>query len=454
MPLCLSFLHRRDEDVLRNHAHYCRLHGYPHLSIESSDSISHPTLRMIHRYSEILRHLRGLQEGDWLLFLDSDAVVFKPVPVERVLWGRDTLIAEGPSIGGVPGQVMTNMLLLRNTSANRRMLHAMVEDASFVVALERERLNESARLHDVDVLPCNAIVANTYVHLSWRTAGWQNAQIFVLNLAPLPVQGRDGALAEDMLHDLTLQSMLVRQINRAQTHGAPVLQPPAYPALSDEPLSSYNTDARIAFVTLYTSHIATYARVSEHNVKRYCDRHGYAYHVYREIPEKLGPEIKGNWAKCWVLQQHLAQHEWVVWIDADMLFVNPAQPFAPLLEDRDLLFAKDVGAWKLNSGLMGFRNTPSNVELLDSLSRRIAEVHDKSTVYSSMGDQYYVNAELRERELDGEGPVIDMVTVNTPHYLRTDGTLLMHFLGLAEPYRSVYMADQDQLSLRQAGYVC
>lgn len=30
MPLCFSFLKRRDEAVLRNHAHYCRSFGYDH----------------------------------------------------------------------------------------------------------------------------------------------------------------------------------------------------------------------------------------------------------------------------------------------------------------------------------------------------------------------------------------------------------------------------------------
>ena len=97
---------------------------------------------------------------------------------------------------------------------------------------------------------------------------------------------------------------------------------------------------------------------------------------------------------------------------------------------------------------MGFRRTPGNAELLEQLWQRIVDVPDKSSVYASMGDQYYVNALLRERGLDGEREVLDFVSVNTPHYLRTADTLLVHFLGLCEPYRSCYMADQDLASLR------
>ncbi len=447
MPLCLSYFHRTDPEVLRNHAHYARLHGYPHASVES-EGIFHPQLRDAHRYSQILRHLRGLAEGDWLLFLHADSVVFCPVPVERLLVGRDALIVDGPSVHGFPGRVMSGMLVLRNTAANRRMLHEMVSDASHVIALESDRLDESMRLREVGVLPCYAVVDDTYVHVSWRTANWPDARVFALDLSSLPVRGRHGVEAVDILHDLSLQNLLVRQINRALMHGERVLQPPAYPALSADALSSYNPQARLAFVMLYTEHIASYARVAEHNFKRYCDRHGHALHVYREVPAALGEGVKGNWAKPWVLRQHLCQHEWVVWIDADMLFLNPARPFAPLLEGRDLFFAKDIGAWRVNSGLMGFRNTPANALLLDELCKRLAEVPDKSSVYASMGDQYFVNAVLRERELDGEAQVLDFVSINTPHYLRQPDTLLVHFLGLGEPYRSVYMADQDQLSLR------
>jgi hypothetical protein len=448
MPLCLSYFQRDDEEVLRNHAHYCRLYGYPHRCVDSA-GIFDPALRDAHRYSQILRHLRSLPEGDWLLFLDSDAVVLRPIAIDTLLEGRDALIVDGPQIPGLATtQVMTGMLVLRNTAANRGMLHEMVADASRVIALETVRIDESARLRTAGVLEGNSSIAGTFVHVSWRMGNWYNAHIFVLNLGPLPVVGRDGAAVADKLHDPNLQNLMVRQVNGALMQGQPLLHPPEYAALSDAPLSSYNAEASIAFVTLYTPQIASYARVSEHNVKRYCDRHGYAYHVYRAVPEALGPDLKGNWAKPWVLREHLAQHEWIIWIDADMLFVSPAIPFEPLLAGRDLLVAKDIGAWHVNSGLMGFRRTPGNAELLAQLWQRIVEVPDKSSVYASMGDQYYVNALLRERGLDGERDVLDFASINTPPHLRSANTLLVHFLGLGEPYRSCYMADQDLASLR------
>ena len=199
-------------------------------------------------------------------------------------------------------------------------------------------------------------------------------------------------------------------------------------------------------MTLYTHHVQTYARVSEHNVRRYCDVHGYAYHVYPEVPHEIERGINGSWVRSWLLQQHLPDHDWVIWVDADVLFFNQSRPIEPLLQGRDLLLAKDVGAWLFNSGVMGFRSTPRNLELLAQIWSRIGEVADKSGVYSSMGDQYYTNEVLSQASLLDECSVLDNLTINTPPLLASEDTLLVHFVSLAEPYRSVYMAAMDAAS--------
>jgi len=446
MPLCLSLFHRMDEAVLRNHAHYCRLFGYPH-QWASSERLMHSALRAGAKYSTILRHLRPLAEGDWLLFLDGDSVVFHPVAIDVLMQGRDLLVVEGPRPESQPGPAMTNMMVVRNTQANRALLHQLIVDAGHVVALESDWLDEAARLRPAGLLlECNAVLADVYVNVSWRIAQWHEARVFVVNLASPPVPLPGGGWRDEILHDTNLQALLAREVNAALMDGRPVLQPPRYPALGNEPLSSFNPGARIAFLTLYTHHVETYARVSEHNVRRYCQRHGYAYHVYREIPGGIGPGINGSWVRSWLLQQHLADHDWVIWIDADILFCNQQRPIEPLLAGRDLLLAKDVGAWLFNSGVMGFRNTPRNLELLARIWARIGEVADKSGVYSSMGDQYYTNEVLKQEGRLDEDSVLDNLSINTPPLLAREDTLLVHFVSLVEPYRSVYMAAMDAAS--------
>ncbi len=442
MPLCLTFFDRLDEPVLRNHSHYCRRFGYPHAWVES-DRAGHPALRDCAKYAEMLRHLRGLDEGDWLLFLDGDSVVFHPVAVEVLMEGRDLLVADGPK--GLP---LCNLMILRNTATNRALLHAFIRAASQVVARVTPRLDAAELLRPAGLLPCNGPIGDCYVNVSWRIATWFNARIFVVHLAALPELDAEGRVMDELLHDANLQRLLVRRVNAALIDGEPVLPLPAYPAISEDAYSCLNPQAPIAFVTLYTHHINDYARVSEHNVRRYCERHGHGYHVYRGIPEELDPSISGAWVKSWLVKRHLAQHQWVVWVDADTLFVNQAKRVEPLLEGRDLLFAKDIGAWDVNSGVMGFRHTERNLALLTQLWERITGVDDKSTVYASQGDQYYTNVVLGEHGLIGDAVVTDLLSINTPPHLAGDDSLLVHFVGLGEPYRSVYMADVDARSKR------
>jgi hypothetical protein len=415
----------------------------PHAWVEV-DGLAHPALRDSARYSEMLRRLRTLEEGDWLLFLDGHSVIFHPMPVETLMAGRDLLVVDGPG-----GLALTNMMILRNTAANRALLHSLITAVGSVVALVSPYLDESALLRPAGMLDCNALINDCYVNVSWRITSWFNARIFVVNLDVLRTLQPDGRVTQDMLHDVNLQRLLVRRVNAALIQGEPALSPPAYPPISEDAVTSINEGAPIAFVTLYTHHINTYARVSEHNVRRYCERHGYAYHVYRGIPAELDPGINGTWVKSWLVRRHLPQHQWVIWIDADILFVNQSRRVDPLLEGRELLLAKDIGNWAFNAGVMGFRNTERNAGLLTRIWERITAVDDKSTVYSSQGDQFYTNEVLQEQGLVGEDCVLDNLSINTPPQLATDDSLLVHFVNLGEPYRSVYMADLDARSQRQ-----
>ncbi|RYF52503.1 MAG: galactosyl transferase GMA12/MNN10 family protein [Comamonadaceae bacterium] len=447
MPLCLTYFSRGlDEPVLRNHSHYSRLYGYPHQWIEGWH-ISHYALRESYKYGQILRHLRSLPENDWLLFIDDDSVVAKPIDIERLMAGRDLLVVEGPPANGHPGKPMTNMMVIRNTPSNRALVHALIADAGNVIAQGRKEIDEADLLRAAGVLPCNAVLHDIHVNITWRISNWFLAPVFVVSLGPLPSVDAD-ADQYRTLHDLRLQALLVKKVNASLMHGETLLAPANYPALSTDADTHLNPDAPIAFVTLYGHDIHSYARVSEHNVRRYCERHGHAYHVYRGIPKELDQGMNGTWVKTWVLQRHFAAHQWVIWVDADVLFTQQSRPVEPLLEGRDLLLAKDVGAWRINAGVLGFRNTPRNAELLAQIWDRITTVQDKTGVWTGQGDQFHINEVLHAHGLTGEENVYDNQTINTPPMLADADSYLVHFVNLGEPYRSVFMADMDAASQR------
>jgi hypothetical protein len=333
--------------------------------------------------------------------------------------------------------------VLRNNARTRGRLGTAIFEAH-KKALHDPQRNETTIFSDLGAIPYYSLVAGTHLNINWHRDrdNWHAANIFVVNALSIPMGGIDGRWHDNPFIDPRLSLLVLRQVNEA-LHGRASMQQPAYPALADTDYTAYNATAPIALVTLYTHHINAYARISEHNIKRYCDRHGMAYHVYRAIPPDLDPQVNATWHKTWLIERHFDQHQWVIWVDADILFTAQWRSIAELLEGRDRLLAKDIGDFEFNAGVMGFRCTPENRAVLAHIQARINAIEDKSTVYANGGDQKQCNLALKELGLLDDGAVLDCLSINTPHLFRSDSTLMVHYVGLPEPYRSLYMAMDD-----------
>lgn len=445
----ISLLERWDEAVVRNHTHFAQQHQYEHQWAETHH-FHHPKLKLTYKYNYLLQQLKAMNEGDLVLMLDGQSAVFYSTDVRVLMHGRDSLILEGPTDSEENRIIMANFIALRNTPQIRAHLHEILQSLHGVLG-DKPFVPEEILLQVFNVLPINTALGDVYINVNWHISYWFNAKIFVVYLGASPIW-KNGEVTHDSVrslsHDRNLEKLLMRQINGAFIDGQPMMKVPNYPALSQDNVSHYNTQASIALITLYTHHITTYARVSEHNVKRYCDRHHYAYHVYRAIPDELDPNINGTWVKSWLLKNNIANHEWVIWVDADVLFRNQHLKLEPLLKGKDFLFAKDLCAWPINAGIMGFRNTPENIALLEAIWQHMVEVKDKSTVYSEQGDQFHTINVLNEHGLLTEANVENCLTINTAPAMSTNNTFLTHYVGWGEPYRSVYMAHDDALSQR------
>ncbi|MGL4767510.1 MAG: galactosyl transferase GMA12/MNN10 family protein [Formosimonas sp.] len=448
----ISVMHQLDEQVLLNHRHYAGLYGYAHQWVETA-AYAHDKLKVAYKYNYILQQLKALPEGELLMVLDGHSVVVQPIDVAGLMHGRDSLVFQGPSEANAADIVMTNLLLLRNTAGNRTFLHEMLIALHGTLATQDWPCEEEL-LQKFTVFGNNTTWGEVLLNADWRVVGWYNMKIFVLFVGATG-SWREGRVSHNevrqMTHDANLEQVLVQQVNGYLLDGQPLMVAPNYPALSNDAVSHFNPSAKIALVSLYTHHISRYARISEHNVKRYCDRHGYAYHVYRQIPDDVPDNVMGSWLKPKVLLNHFADYDWVIWVDADVLFRNQSLPLEPILAERELLLAKDLCAWTVNSGVLGFKNTPVNAQLLQRLQQRMDEVHDKSTVYSEQGDQFHIICVLDELALVNEHNVSNCLTINTAPPMSTNDTLLTHYVGLSEPNRSIYMAHDDALSQRVYG---
>ncbi|WP_250516131.1 hypothetical protein [Caballeronia sp. INDeC2] len=419
-----------------NHRRYCARHAYAHDYVETS-AIGWPHLRMLQKYQVLLRTLRASAEGDLVLLLTQDCLLLRDVPCETFMHddGRDCVVAyRNEEAEGV----MAAFQLWRNTPAARAHVERLCEGAKFG---GRTLASESELLRALDPLAFNVAIGG---HVPVVLAGldvspvWSEWPAFALALADIPGAPKNQPVFAD------LRDLLAEHINDRQRRGLPYLDLPTLEA-GEARYEAVNGDAPIALAMLYTPNIREYGAIAERNLRRYCERHGYALHLYREVPPEAGPGASGNWIKPWVLLRHLPEHEWIFWIDADVLVVDQSKPLEPLLTNRDRVIATDV-SWHFNSGIMGFRNTQQNLDVLTEIEQTIGAIADKSSTYASGGDQDVFIKVLQRHGLAESRDLLDCMTINTPYQFQSRDSFMVHYMHMWPSLRALAMHHGDLTS--------
>ena len=86
--------------------------------------------------------------------------------------------------------------------------------------------------------------------------------------------------------------------------------------------------AEVAILS-YCSYSAPVCAVSDCNHQRYADEHGYAYvRPLYDSPKWHGARLMlhGTRYKLWSILEELPSYKWVLWIDADALFLRMEEP--------------------------------------------------------------------------------------------------------------------------------
>ncbi|SAK49895.1 galactosyl transferase GMA12/MNN10 domain protein [Caballeronia temeraria] len=415
-----------------NHRRYCARHAYSHEYVDTS-TIGWPHLRLLLKYQLLLKTLRACAEGDLVLLLTQDCLLLRDIPCETFMRdeSRDWIVTYRDS---ARDEVMASFQLWRNTAAAREHVERICSGARFGGALA----SETTLLEALGPLPFSGVIegyvpvvlAALHVHPVW--AEWF---AFALALADVPDAPKNQPVFAD------LRDLLAEHVNDCLTRGQPFLALPQ-PEVDDARYEVSNPHAPIALAMLYTPNIREYGAIAERNLRRYCERHGYALHLYRDVPPEAGPGASGNWVKPWVLLRHLPEHEWIFWIDADVLVVDQAQPLEPILKDRDRVIAMDV-SWKFNSGIMGFRNTQQNLDVLKDIEQTIGAIADKSSTYASGGDQDAFIKVLERHGLAHHRDLLDCATINTPYQLQSRDTFMVHYMHMWPSLRALAMHHGD-----------
>lgn len=87
----------------------------------------------------------------------------------------------------------------------------------------------------------------------------------------------------------------------------------------------------------------------------YAEKHDYGVHVYTEI---LDPERLGYWYKILAVQKHLADYDWLLYLDSDALIMNDTIKLETLIdEDFDVIATVDGGPVPILSGQFLIKNS-------------------------------------------------------------------------------------------------
>ena len=150
----------------------------------------------------------------------------------------------------------------------------------------------------------------------------------------------------------------------------------------------------ICIVTLGTPNMRDMLDLSQANQKQYASIHGYNYIWY---DDSLINTKWVTWNKLCVLQRHLQDYEWVMWIDSDAVFTNIDTTIESILEhagESSLLVCDDIGGWRLNSGVMFWKNTEWSLTAL-------SELHDMEKIPHSSGAEQQQLIKLLEKKRNG-----------------------------------------------------
>jgi hypothetical protein len=436
MTICVSFMSADEPAAIRTHQTYCNNLAYEHHIVHAHNIQSEQHCRLF-QFETLLHFLVSVPENDLVALMTEDCVVINAIPLHSICLGRDHLL---PLIDGVdkPTQEPSEAFQLwRNTPDSRDRLRGLIAMAK----ISATTLGKGRRHPGL-----------TYVGPGECAPGLVAAKVCNVRIEPDWI-GKDNILALT-LSDVELyagtsnvfRAAFFAYINAVQSgESEPRNFAPSEEKFDCSP-KAFNSGAPIALVMYYTPNIACFGDIAAECLRRYCETNNYALYVHHSpLPDH--PDITGAWIKPFLLREHFDKHEWIFWIDADILILDARQKLEPMLVSRDIALAHDIGPWEFNSGAMGFRCNPQNREILDAACGLIAAVEDRSSTYASGGDQTILNNFLVSLGWRSE-MAIDFISFNTPWFFRQENTFMAHYYGMWPQYRAIIM-DHDDRGLAQ-----
>lgn len=453
MPTVLSLLPNRPvAGLLENHANYAKLHSYKHVEVDGTH-IYGERQQALHRYHCIYQQLLSMADGDLLLVVDVFSLIYHPHLLQDVASGYDYIVSQIS-----PGSTQANSsgMIFRNTSEVREKTRALVHRlGQWAMYLPEQVLYTESQILSDAFAPTNFVRYLSNGHLSCVQVLWHNTSTLdsLYTARPLVVshapewRNSNGVWGPPADYDFRYVQALLLEAKACAAQAPSLAQTFSQAAQAkQEPEIHLNPDAEIAFVSLYTTNIAGYGNIHERSMLTYCALHGYGYHLYRGTPDFLPAAVTANWAKAHLIRHHLAQHSYVLWIDADIVAINQAQGMEELLQKRDFIVGTDHTAWAINSCIFGARNTLPMQQFFNTLCARVESVEDKTSVYASGGDQQILQNEMMAAGMINAECVVDAISLGTSPIYATLQHRFVHFPAQINSYRAAAMQVWEHLA--------
>lgn len=156
--------------------------------------------------------------------------------------------------------------------------------------------------------------------------------------------------------------------------GGPIFSPqPRLNTLSDHPLLP-RMGHRIAVLMAYTTNVAVYGDIAAEINRKYADRHGYRFVLYRtnDRPKESSDGRHITWDKLmWIKRVFMENKDvdYVFWIDCDAYFSDQTKKLEGILPGRgDISLCCNTRLSKnTNTGAMLFRRCPWTFDFIDEL---------------------------------------------------------------------------------------
>ncbi|GBG34405.1 Xyloglucan 6-xylosyltransferase 1 [Hondaea fermentalgiana] len=122
---------------------------------------------------------------------------------------------------------------------------------------------------------------------------------------------------------------------------------------SSLPPALQNVPLRVGLVTFFGNLDPDVRAASIKNKQDYANRHSYEVIVADDEIDKSRPAA---WSKFPILEKYLPEYDYLMWVDADAIFMNMTIRVEDIVDaEHDLFFARDEG--DINSGVFLVRNT-------------------------------------------------------------------------------------------------